>query len=165
MNKETWQGISEEGKVVWDKLGSGDKQKILQYAMKRASAKDPVSVNQTMLHDLDNAFDAMGNEVESTSPEPESVETLEGEINQAVSKARSEAHPGDVRRVMAGKPKKKTVTQVKFAQWMDHDPTPDPDTEEREIDDMLEGYNWGSDDEDYHDPDDEDESQDFHRDD
>jgi hypothetical protein len=165
MNKETWQGISEEGKVVWDKLGSSDKQKILQYAMKRASAKDPVSVNQTILHDLDNAFEAMSNETEFISPEPENVETLEGEINQAVSKARSEAHPGDVRRVMAGKPKKKTVTQVKFAQWMDHDPAPDPDTEEREIDDMLEGYNWGSDDEGYHDPDDEDESQDFHRDD
>ena len=34
MNKETWQSISEEGKAVWDKLSNGDKQKILQYAMK-----------------------------------------------------------------------------------------------------------------------------------
>ena len=34
VNKETWQSISEEGKTAWAKLSNGDKQKILQYAMK-----------------------------------------------------------------------------------------------------------------------------------
>ena len=54
MSKDTWQTISEEGKTVWDKLTNSDKQKILQYAMKRAEAKGGISVNQTMIQELDH---------------------------------------------------------------------------------------------------------------
>ena len=47
MNKESWQTISEDGKAIWDKLSNSNKQKVLQYTMKRAAAKRSLSVNQT----------------------------------------------------------------------------------------------------------------------
>ena len=89
MNKETWQSISEEGKAVWDKLSNGDKQKILQYAMKRASAKEPTLVNQVTSQSTVDPID------EGTTDEPtESVldmpEVTEVEVNKIISKARQE---------------------------------------------------------------------------
>jgi hypothetical protein len=149
MNKETWQAISEDGKAIWDKLTNSDKQKILQYAMKRAAAKEPVSVNQTMIQEVDQVF--ASTEEESPTGIPDTNEALEAEINQAISKARSEAHPGDVRRVLSGKPKKNSVTQVKFAQWSDGEY--DPNIQEQEIDYLLDEYDW--------DPDEESGDQDF----
>jgi uncharacterized protein (UPF0128 family) len=145
MNKETWQTISEDGKTIWDKLTSSDKQKILQYAMKRAAAKETVSVNQTMIQELDQVFSQT--EEEALAPTLETDEVLEAEVNQAISKARSEAHPGDIRRVLSGKPQKKAVTQVKFAQWIDEDPYADTGDEDQEIDHLLDEYDWDPDDE------------------
>ena len=117
MNKETWQNISEEGKSIWDKLNNSDKQKILQYAMKRAAAKEAISVNQTMIQASDDEME----EFEDARPPPDTEnvqDTTELEINQAVSKARNEAHPVDVRRVLSGPTKKRATTKVKFAQWI-----------------------------------------------
>ena len=145
MNKDTWQTISEEGKTVWDKLTNSDKQKILQYAMKRAEAKGGISVNQTMIQELDHNMNP--EEAGEPGAEDNSAEeqTLEAEVNQAVSKARSEAHPGDVRRVMSGIPKKRAVTQVKFAQWSDPSPSDEEDNE-HEITDLVDDYDWDPDD-------------------
>ena len=145
MNKDTWQTISEEGKTVWDKLTNSDKQKILQYAMKRAEAKGGISVNQTMIQELDHNMNP--EEAGEPGAEDNSAEEqpLEAEVNQAVSKARSEAHPGDVRRVMSGKPKKRAVTQVKFAQWSDPSPS-DEEDDEHEITDLVDDYDWDPDD-------------------
>ena len=120
MNKETWQNISEEGKSIWDKLNNGDKQKILQYAMKRAAAKETITVNQAVIQSSDDETE----EFEDARPPPDTEDvpdTTEIEINQAVSKARKEAHPGDVRRVLSGPAKKRATTQVKFAQWITKD--------------------------------------------
>jgi hypothetical protein len=63
-----------------------------------------------------------------------------------VSKAKSEAHPGDVRRVLSGTPKKKVMTQVKFAQWSDDGEWYDAHEENDGIDDLIEGYDWNPDD-------------------
>ena len=53
MNKETWQAISNEGKVTWDKLNEADKKQILQYATQRAATKPSIEVKS---HSLDNAI-------------------------------------------------------------------------------------------------------------
>ena len=46
MNRETWTGLSEQGKTTWDLLSEQDKRKILQYASKRGEQSKPnTSVN------------------------------------------------------------------------------------------------------------------------
>ena len=150
MNKETWQSISEEGKAVWDKLSNGDKQKILQYAMKRASIKEPALVNQVMSQGTGDPNDGditEGPDEDGQDP----VESTEVEVNKMVSKAQQEAHPGDVRRVLSGNPKKKQPTQVKFAQWGDNTEWYDTNEGEGELDELLGDYDWDPDDgQDFH---------------
>jgi hypothetical protein len=145
MNKETWQSISEDGKAVWDKMSNGDKQKILQYAMKRASAKEAMSVNQTSTQEPEESNEAneLGTDVINQDQQEPSV--TETEVHQVISKAKSEAHPGDVRRVLSGTPKKKAMTQVKFAQWYDDGDWHDAQEEEDGISGLLEEYGWDSD--------------------
>ena len=53
MNKETWQAISNEGKVTWDKLNGADKKQILQYATQHAATKPSIEVK---FHSSDNAI-------------------------------------------------------------------------------------------------------------
>ena len=144
MNKETWQNISEEGKSIWDKLNNSDKQKILQYAMKRAAAKETISVNQAVPQASDD--DAEEFEDARSPPDKDNVQdNTELEINPAVSKARSEAHPGDVRRVLSGPTKKRATTQVKFAQWITKDD--DDDGGSDGTDQLIQDeYDWEPDD-------------------
>ena len=150
MNKETWQSISEEGKAVWDKLSNGDKQKILQYAMKRVSAKEPVLVNQVMSQNPED-LDEEDPMEEPAGSDPDMPEPVDVEINKTVSKARQEVHPGDVRRVLSGTPKKKQTTQVKFAQWTDDTEWYDTSEGKGDPDELLEGYDWEpDDDQDFH---------------
>ena len=46
---------------------------------------------------------------------------------------------------MSGKPKKRAVTQVKFAQWSDPSPS-DEEDDEHEITDLVDDYDWDPDD-------------------
>ena len=88
--------------------------------MKRAAAKETITVNQAVIQSSDDETE----EFEDARPPPDTEDvpdTTEIEINQAVSKARKEAHPGDIRRVLSGPAKKRATTQVKFAQWITKD--------------------------------------------
>ena len=77
--------------------------------MKRASIKEPVLVNQVTSQDEENLDDGdITGEPDEDGQDP--IEFMEVEINKTVSKARQEAHPGDVRRVLSGNPKKKQPT-------------------------------------------------------
>ena len=44
----------------------------------------------------------------------DNAKITEAKVNQVISKAQQEAHPGDIQCVLSGAPKKKTTTQVKF---------------------------------------------------
>jgi hypothetical protein len=140
MSKETWQNISDEGKSVWDKLSNSDKQKILQYAMKRATAKETITVNQAVIQASEDDTEEF--EDAKSPPDTENEQdNPELEINQAVSKARSEAHPGDVRRVLSGPTKKRATTQVKFARWITKDDVEDEGSDG--VDQLIEDeYDW-----------------------
>ena len=86
MNKETWQSISEDGKAVWAKLSNRDKQKILQYAMKRVSPKEPVSINQVTSQRMEDFNEQKPNDEPGEHP-MDSEEMAEVEVNKTVSKA------------------------------------------------------------------------------
>ena len=137
---------------MWDKLSNGDKQKILQYAMKRASVKEPVLVDQVTSQDVEGLDEEDPTE-KPAEDDPDILGSADVEINKIVSKARQEAHPGDVRWVLSGTPKKKQATQVKFAQWSDDTEWYDTSEGEGEgdLDELLGDYDWDPDDgQDFH---------------
>jgi hypothetical protein len=111
MNKDTWESLSSEGKSTWDKLEEGDKRKILQYAAKRAD-KGSISANVT---EIDPDQDDL--EAEPTADNTDGTFT-EAEINSAITQARKNAHAGDARRVMSGKPRAKGSAQIKNVNFL-----------------------------------------------
>jgi hypothetical protein len=138
MNKETWNSLSQEGKTIWDKLTDVDKKRILQYALKRAE-KDKIAVNN---HSMDITVLEEDNVAED--PKDEEGAHTQAEIHTAVSKARSEAHPGDPRRMLgSSKTKSKSRTsEVKMVNWgVDND---SDDGANEHIDHAVEDY-WQSD--------------------
>jgi hypothetical protein len=105
MNKETWESLSADGKATWDKLDEADKRKVLQYALGRAK-KESIEANVTETTEA-NATDNETEEVTGAGT------FTEAEINQAITQARKDAHPGDTRRVLGGKGKPRGKVQVK----------------------------------------------------
>jgi hypothetical protein len=111
MNKDTWESLSAEGKSTWDKLEEADKRKILQYAAKRAE-KGAISANVTEI-------DPDANEPEEEhATDANGGEFTEAEINSAITQARKNAHAGDARRVMSGKPRAKGSAQIKNVNFL-----------------------------------------------
>jgi hypothetical protein len=88
MNKATWESLSKEGRSVWDTLSDGYKKKILQqYAVDRAE-KPVIQANQHETSTPD------GTETPAPDESTTHVPTT-AEINNLVTNARQEAHPGD----------------------------------------------------------------------
>jgi hypothetical protein len=144
MNKATWESLSKEGRSVWDTLSDGDKKKILQYAVDRAE-KPVIQANQHETSTPDGTETPAPDE--STASTPTTVE-----INNLVTNARKEAHPGDARRMMGAKtkPQKNRKADVRFASFQESD----GDGYQSDDDDMVDGY-W--------DPQLDDDAEDFHR--
>lgn len=115
MNKETWKSISKDGQGTWDKMSDSDKAKILRYATQRASQdKERMESNN---HSIDH-----GSEVDIKVTDTATEEaSCRGEddtvaINNAMTEARGQAHPGDPRR-MLGTDGDRSSLQVKNACW------------------------------------------------
>jgi predicted Fe-S protein YdhL (DUF1289 family) len=106
MNKDTWESLSPEGRETWDKMDSGDKRKVLQYAKQRADKKTmDANAHESNPPNAPNLDDEDDTEV---------PEVTEAEVNNAVTRARKGSHPGDARRIMGstGGTKAKKVGQV-----------------------------------------------------
>jgi hypothetical protein len=136
MNKETWESLSAEGKATWDKLDEADKRKVLQYALGRAK-KESIEANVTETTEVDTAGDDADDSVEAGT-------FTEAEINQAITQARKDAHPGDTRRMLGGKGKSrpKGKVQVKNVIFTTPEDTIQ-DSEDLELEQALERY-WNS---------------------
>ena len=151
MNKTTWESLSKEGRSVWDTLSDGDKRKILQYAHSRAE-RPTLQANQHDTTPADEVDNSNANDDATNTPANTETVPTTAEINNVVTKARSEAHPGDPRRMMGttgSTPKKNRKADVKFVNWE----ISDGDGYQSSDDDLVDGY-WESDHED---------DQDFHR--
>ncbi len=111
MNKETWSSLSPEGQKTWDQLSDKDKARILTYARNRGSpSKAPSEQRSVNFTDLSPDPDTV-----DTTPDPEpsidegqpdashDVDSSSEEIaiNQAISQARRDAHPGDPRKMLS----------------------------------------------------------------
>jgi hypothetical protein len=142
MNKETWNSIDKDDQVTWDKLGDGTKKKILQYAYDRAQKKTPsAKVNQTAICEEQNETTDDTKADQDTGISEDEFQVMKTEITDVISKARKEAHPADIRRVLG-----KTNTQVKFTRIVEEDS--DDESYDDGIDTLIDQY-WESEDEDF----------------
>ena len=115
MNKETWKSISKEGQGTWDKMSDSDKAKILRYAAQRASQdKERVESNTHSIDHGTNATDEIADANQDEASHQDDEDTMA--VNNAVSEARGQAHPGDPRR-MLGNDRERPSLQVKNACW------------------------------------------------
>jgi hypothetical protein len=113
MNRETWTGLSDQGKTTWDQLSDQDKRKILQHVSQRGDKpKTTASVNCTEM-DIDEP--EIPNHDIAIDTEP--TETVEANVHDSNNRARSNAHPGDPRRMMGSQKPTNKTTQVKFTSW------------------------------------------------
>jgi len=101
MDKACWDSLEPETHTVLDMLPDHEKAKIIQDSAGRleqakAKAKAAISANHTEVvsDSLTEMTEALG---EGTESDPISEAPAFAEINAAVAKARSEAHPGDTR--------------------------------------------------------------------
>ena len=143
MNKETWESLSPEGRETWDKMDSGDKRKVLQYAKQRAEKKT-MDANTHEANPPDEP-------ILDGDDDKEAPDVTETEVNNAVTKARKSSHPGDARRVMGstGGTKAKKIGQVNHVDFSTFSMS------QEQIDDAIDDY-WNEDSE-------SDDEQDFQR--
>jgi hypothetical protein len=99
MNAETWKSLSPEAQEIWDKLEQDMKSKIL------GSRVTKVNKTLTTPSRKVNIVETVDDDEES---QDESEEKPSIQVNNVLARARSEAHPGDPRRMMGStKPSKK----------------------------------------------------------
>lgn len=110
MNRDTWKSLKPETREAWDKFPKEEKIKLLTYSKDRhdrRNAKANLS-DSTPSMDINN-HDLAGEEAtEESPPKGSDLEESEGlqvntsmwKIQNAEQKARAEAHPGDIRRMM-----------------------------------------------------------------
>ena len=95
MNKETWTSLTRKSQEIWDSLDPSEKAKILNYAHSRAEARQA------------NLSDVAPEPAADTSPADDAPDAAEdepaGELEASVARG-SNAHPGDIRRMMGRQP-------------------------------------------------------------
>jgi hypothetical protein len=131
MDKTTWNKLKPDAQQVWDTLSSEAKQIILQHAADRVTQAHEGTMQVNQHESVDDTV-----RDEDTSPSSSNIdgESTTIEINSTVAKARNEAHPGDVRRVLGNK--KKASIRVKFAEL----DSCDDGSFVHDIDDLVDSY-------------------------
>lgn len=122
MNKETWNKLDKDAQGKWDQFSKEQKAIILNYAMDRAERR-----TSTNVHELEDTKEISANvhdtsdqeQVEETSEEEPARESSSINVNNVLTGARSEAHPGDPRRMM-GSSKPTLPSQEENLQAMFH---------------------------------------------
>jgi hypothetical protein len=97
MNKETWTSLSKDAQKTWDEISKEDKAKILQYSMEREAkrkASIKANIHQADTPSEDDGHDS-GDDKESSEEENPQIS-----VNNAIQRARNDAHIGDPRRVL-----------------------------------------------------------------
>jgi TRAP-type C4-dicarboxylate transport system substrate-binding protein len=95
MNKETWGSLSKDNQKTWDEISKEDKAKILQYSMDREAKRTTLIKANMHLTDTISENEDVANE----GDDEVSVEDGNPQIsvNNAIQRARNDAHIGDPR--------------------------------------------------------------------
>ena len=154
MNKETWNSLDKEEQAIWDKLKDSSKRKILQYAKDRAGKKEK-EVKINMVEVTDNELPPSSEEPDDSQDNQEKTEDSEETfqirkaaiIKSVLEEVKSEAHPGDVRRMMG-----KKTAKVKFTRILEDEDSVEEDDEANldAVEALIEDYWEDEDQEDFH---------------
>ena len=130
MNKETWNSLEPGTQQIWDTLAQGEKAKILTYVKDRSERRN---ANVHQIEDTKqisaNVHDSKEGEERGDEP-PDSGENNSINVNNVLTEIRSEAHPGDPRRVMGtSKPKTSTKENLMAMVHRIYTPLQDSDNE------------------------------------
>lgn len=138
MNRETWNSLAPETQKVWDSLPKEEKIKLLTYSKDRhdrrnakANITDTTPSMDINNHDISGGGDDEGaDSKEDPSSEPDKLEvnTTMWKINNAQQQARSEAHPGDLRRMMGSTSPARASIEAKLHQCISRPDTVDEDS-------------------------------------
>jgi len=148
MNRDTWKSLKPETQEIWDKLPKEEKIKLLTYSKDRhdrRNAKAHVTDTSPSM-DINNHDIRTDDTTEEPPPKEESqdepgeiqVNTSKWEIRNAEQKARSEAHPGDIRRMMGTASPARASIEAKLHQCLvptmnEHGDDSDSDDEDQDF--------------------------------
>ena len=124
MNKDTWTSLSSDTQTIWDTIPKEDKAKILSYADKRGERrkeKDATRTTRVNNHEIAPPEEPSTDDV----PDTPSDELPSINVNNVLSKARREAHPGDPRRVLGSNKKSYLEAMVHRVGQYDDDSSSD----------------------------------------
>jgi hypothetical protein len=104
MKREVWKKITKEGQETWDKLCNDDKANILGYVNKKLEAKSDSEraafITEVLIQAQDKDDDD-DKKVEEQDEEQESMRLINTLVTKSNKSKVKEAHPGDIRRVLA----------------------------------------------------------------
>ncbi len=100
MNKDTWTSLSKETQTIWDQIDKADKEKILTYRKDRESRRQSNAKSDINATITSPSLEANVHETVTEDDDSELAEETKISINNTVTQARKEAHPGDPRRVL-----------------------------------------------------------------
>ncbi len=100
LNKATWDGLATQDQTTWDQLSDEAKRQIITYAGDRATRIQANVHSTTTSGDSDDAAEA-----EHTAQDDPDEDAATIAVHNVTTKAVADAHPGDVRRLLATKNK------------------------------------------------------------
>jgi hypothetical protein len=142
MNKKAWDSMSPEGKKTWDLLSDKDKIAVLTYARDRAQRTQNKLTTNVHMAITDGEETTQVNVAEQSDPtkDDDHQPSSDYEINNALTDARSNAHPADPRRMMGSdKPSTGTERKVGYHSWNRSD-ADDESSDEDGLASMIDEY-------------------------
>jgi hypothetical protein len=139
MKREVWKKLSKEGQETWDKLSNDDKANILGYVNKKLEAKSDgkraAFITEVLIQAQDKEDDD-DKKVKEQDEEQESMRLINTLVMKNNESKVKEAHPGDIRRVLASKKGKgeRKVNMASFV-WVT-----ERSTEQNNSDSESDGY-------------------------
>jgi hypothetical protein len=118
MKREVWKKLTKEGQETWDKLSNDDKANILGYTNKKLETRsdgERAAFISEVLTQVQGEDD--DDKIEEQDEEQESMRLINTLVAKGTKSKVHEAHPGDIRRVLASK-KGKGERKVNMARFI-----------------------------------------------
>lgn len=128
MNRDTWKSLKPETQEAWDKFPKEEKIKLLTYSKDRHDRRNAkanlsdtspsMEINNHDVKEQESADETPSKDNDNEDSGGMKVNTSMWKIQNAEQKARSEAHPGDIRRMMGSPSPARASIEAKLHQYL-----------------------------------------------
>jgi hypothetical protein len=128
MNRDTWKSLKPETQEAWDKFPKEEKIKLLTYSKDRHDRRNAkanlsdtspsMEINNHDVKEQESADETPSKDNDTEETGGMKVNTSMWKIHSAEQKARSEAHPGDIRRMMGSPSPARASIEAKLHQYL-----------------------------------------------